>query len=96
LGTDTNTGEDQLARIRLLAPTLGKRLKEFLEGCPSGTCGLFPPRRFSGTSRWSASCGQYPVQIRAERGRQWYELTIVMKDRPALFATLRGVLAGWG
>jgi len=32
LGSDTNTGEDQLARIRLLAPTLGKRLKEFLEG----------------------------------------------------------------
>jgi [protein-PII] uridylyltransferase len=31
-----------------------------------------------------------------KRGRHWYELTLVTKDRPSLFASLTGVLAAWG
>lgn len=31
-----------------------------------------------------------------ERGRHWFELTMVMRDRPSLFATVTGVLAAWG
>lgn len=37
-----------------------------------------------------------PVQVELKRGRHWYELTLVTKDRPFLFATLAGVLAAWG
>jgi [protein-PII] uridylyltransferase len=36
------------------------------------------------------------VQVDLKRGRHWYELTLVTKDRPSLFATLTGVLAAWG
>jgi [protein-PII] uridylyltransferase len=96
LGTDTNTGEDQLARIRLLAPTLGKRLKEFLDGLPERYLRTFSAEAVLRHVEMVGKLGQYPVQIRAERGRQWYELNVVTKDRPALFATISGVLAGWG
>jgi [protein-PII] uridylyltransferase len=37
-----------------------------------------------------------PVCVELKRGRHWYDLTLVTKDRPFLFATLSGVLAAWG
>ena len=30
------------------------------------------------------------------RGRHWYELSVVTKDRPFLFANIAGALAAWG
>jgi [protein-PII] uridylyltransferase len=40
--------------------------------------------------------GQEAVQVELKRGRHWYELTLVTRDRPFLFAKLAGVLAAWG
>jgi [protein-PII] uridylyltransferase len=40
--------------------------------------------------------GNDPVIVELKRGRHWYDLTLVTKDRPFLFATLSGVLAAWG
>src|SRR3989440_6381718 len=40
--------------------------------------------------------GDDPVQVDLRRGRHWYELTLVTRDRPFLFAKLAGVLAAWG
>ena len=40
--------------------------------------------------------GHNPVQVELKRGRHWYELTLVTRDRPFLFAKLAGVLAAWG
>jgi [protein-PII] uridylyltransferase len=40
--------------------------------------------------------GHDPVQVDLKRGRHWYEVTLVTKDRVSLFATLTGVLAAWG
>ena len=40
--------------------------------------------------------GNDPVLVDLKRGRHWYDLTLVTKDRPFLFATLSGVLAAWG
>jgi [protein-PII] uridylyltransferase len=37
-----------------------------------------------------------PVQLHLARGKQWYELTVVTKDRPFLFAKIAGSLAAWG
>ena len=31
-----------------------------------------------------------------QRGRHWYDLTLVTNDRPFLFASVAGVLAAWG
>src|SRR5207245_4052821 len=37
-----------------------------------------------------------PVQIVLKANRHAYSLTLLAQDRPALFATIAGVLAGWG
>jgi [protein-PII] uridylyltransferase len=39
---------------------------------------------------------QDPVQLHLERGRHWFELTVVTHDRPFLFANIAGTLAAWG
>ena len=44
----------------------------------------------------SEELGNDPVQVELKRGRHWYELTLVTRDRPSLFAKLAGVLAAWG
>jgi [protein-PII] uridylyltransferase len=40
--------------------------------------------------------GTNRVQVDLKRGRHWYELALVTRDRPFLFAKLSGVLAAWG
>src|SRR5271157_1556588 len=40
--------------------------------------------------------GRDALEVDLKRGRHWYELTLVTRDRPSLFATLTGVLAAWG
>ncbi len=40
--------------------------------------------------------GQDSVQLALKRSRHWYELTVLTKDRPFLFATVAGVLAACG
>ncbi|HET7872886.1 MAG TPA: ACT domain-containing protein, partial [Terriglobales bacterium] len=37
-----------------------------------------------------------PVQVALERGRHWFNLTVVTADRPMLFASMTGVLTAWG
>ena len=44
----------------------------------------------------AAQLGKDPVQISLRRSRHWYQLALVTRDRPALFATMAGVLAAWG
>jgi [protein-PII] uridylyltransferase len=37
-----------------------------------------------------------PVQLYLERGRHWFELTVITNDRPFLFSNIAGALAAWG
>jgi [protein-PII] uridylyltransferase len=39
---------------------------------------------------------EHSVQLHLERGRHWFELTLVTRDRPFLFANTSGALAAWG
>ena len=88
--------EQENELVRTLAPVAGKRLKPFLEGMP---------RRYLATSsandvlshlEMAAGLKGTPVQLKLERGRHWYDLTLVTADRPLLFAKVTGVLAAWG
>jgi UTP:GlnB (protein PII) uridylyltransferase len=46
--------------------------------------------------KWLARVKSEPVQLHLERGRHWFDLTLVTTDRPLLFANMTGVLAAWG
>jgi [protein-PII] uridylyltransferase len=89
------TGE-KLARLRSLAPVMSAKFKEFVEGFPQRYLRVHSAEEVMRHMQMAEEFGHDPVQVDLKRGRHWYELTLVTKDRASLFATLTGVLAAWG
>jgi [protein-PII] uridylyltransferase len=87
---------EKLARLRSLAPVMSTKFKEFVEGFPQRYLRVYSAEEVMQHMEMAEEFGHDPVQVDLKRGRHWYELTLVTKDRPSLFATLTGVLAAWG
>jgi [protein-PII] uridylyltransferase len=87
---------EKLARLRSLAPVMSTKFKEFVEGFPQRYLRVHSAEEVMQHMEMAEEFGHDPVQVELKRGRHWYELTLVTKDRPSLFATLTGVLAAWG
>jgi len=87
---------EKLARIRSLAPVTGAKFKDFVEGFPQRYLRVHSAEEIMQHMGMAEGMGNDPLQVDLKRGRHWYELTLVMKDRPSLFATVTGVLAAWG
>ena len=87
---------EKLARLRSLAPVIGAKFKEYVEGFPQRYLRVHSAEEVMQHMAMAEEFGHDPVQVDLRRGRHWYELTLVTKDRPSLFATLTGVLAAWG
>jgi len=88
--------DNHLAQIRSLVPTAGKKLKSFLEGLPKRYLTTYSATDVLAHVEMAGRLGKDPIQLLLERGRHWFELTLVTNDRPALFASVAGVLAAWG
>jgi [protein-PII] uridylyltransferase len=91
-----DASDGKLARIRSLAPVTGAKFREFVEGFPERYLAVHSAEEVMQHMTLAAQFGNDTVQLDLKRGRHWYELTLVTKDRPSLFATLTGVLAAWG
>jgi [protein-PII] uridylyltransferase len=87
---------ENLARLNTLAPVVGKKVKIFLEGLPKRYLRVYPPEDVLRHTQMADRLADDPVQLELERGRHWFELTLVTRDRPFLFANLTGALAAWG
>jgi [protein-PII] uridylyltransferase len=92
----TDVGDEKLARLRSLAPVTGAKFKAFLEGFPQRYLLVHTAEEVMRHLQMADELGQEAVQVELKRGRHWYELTLVTRDRPFLFAKLAGVLAAWG
>jgi [protein-PII] uridylyltransferase len=92
----TDQEDQHLAHIRTLVPTAGKKLKNFLEGLPKRYLTTYAATDVLAHVEMAGRLGSDPIQLMLERGRHWFELTLVTNDRPSLFATVTGVLAAWG
>jgi [protein-PII] uridylyltransferase len=88
--------DEKLARLRSLAPVTGAKFRNFVEGFPQRYLLVHSAEEVMRHMAMAEEFGHDPVQVDLKRGRHWYELTLVTKDRPSLFATLTGVLAAWG
>jgi [protein-PII] uridylyltransferase len=88
--------DEVMAHLGTLAQKVGKRLDDFLEGLPRRYLLTHPAAEVLAHLEMATQLAKDPVQISLRRGRHWYELTLVTRDRPALFATMAGVLAAWG
>jgi len=91
-----DVNDEKLARLRSLAPVTGNKFKAFLEGFPQRYLLVHTAEEVMRHMQMADELGNDPVMVELKRGRHWYDLTLVTKDRPFLFATLSGVLAAWG
>ena len=91
-----DVNDEKLARLRSLAPVTSSRFKGFLEGFPQRYLLVHSAEEVMRHMAMADEIGEDPVQVELKRGRHWYELTLVTRDRPFLFAKLAGVLAAWG
>ena len=91
-----DVGDEKLARLRSLAPVTGVKFKDFVEGFPQRYLLVHSAEDVMRHMAMAEQFGHDAVQVDLRRGRHWYELTLVTKDRASLFATLTGVLAAWG
>ncbi|HSM88275.1 MAG TPA: [protein-PII] uridylyltransferase [Candidatus Limnocylindrales bacterium] len=82
--------------LRTLTPLAGKRLKPFLEGFPRRYLATYSPDDILKHLEMAGHLHGEPVQLLLERGRHWFDLTLVTADKPMLFAKMTGVLAAWG
>jgi len=87
---------EKVARLRSLAPVMGAKFKDFVEGFPQRYLRMHSAEEVMQHMVMAERFSKDAVQIDLKRGRHWYELTLVTKDRASLFATLTGVLAAWG
>jgi [protein-PII] uridylyltransferase len=92
----SDAGDEKLARLRSLAPVTGAKFKEFVEGFPQRYLQVHSAEEVMRHMGMAEQISRDTVQVDLKRGRHWYELTLVTRDRASLFATLTGVLAAWG
>lgn len=89
-------GEEESQLVRTLSPIAGKKLRPFLEGFPKRYLATYAAKDVLNHLEMASRLKGEPVQLSLERGRHWYDLTLVTSDRPLLFARVTGVLAAWG
>jgi [protein-PII] uridylyltransferase len=92
----SDVSDEKLARLRSLAPVTGARFREFVEGFPQRYLQVHSAEEVMHHMEMAERLGHDGIQVDLKRGRHWYELTLVTRDRASLFATLTGVLAAWG
>jgi [protein-PII] uridylyltransferase len=91
-----DVNDEKLARLRSLAPVTSNKFKSFLEGFPHRYLLVHSADEVMRHMTMADELGEDPVHVELKRGRHWYELTLLTRDRPFLFAKLAGVLAAWG
>jgi [protein-PII] uridylyltransferase len=87
---------EKLARLNSLAPVTGAKFRNFVEGFPQRYLHVHSAEEVMRHMEMAEEFSRDAVQVDLKRGRHWYELALVTKDRASLFATLTGVLAAWG
>jgi len=88
--------DEVLTHLRTLAPAAGKKLESFLEGLPRRYLRTQAAGEVLSQMEMASHLDEDPVQLSLTRGRHWYELTLVTRDRPFLFSKMAGTLAAWG
>ncbi len=71
-------------------------VERFLEGFPRRYRSVHTPAEIAAHFLLYQKLGAEPVQTELKARHHSFSLTLLTADRPALFSTIAGVLAGWG
>jgi [protein-PII] uridylyltransferase len=86
-----------LGRVKALASdATSEEIERFLEGFPRRYLAVHSAAEIAGHFVLYRKLGKEPVQTELAATRHGFALTLLTADRPALFAEISGVLAGWG
>jgi len=86
-----------LGRVKALAGEAStEAIERFLEGFPRRYLAVHSAAEIAAHFALYRKLGSDPVQTELLATRHGFSLTLLTADRPALFATISGVLAGWG
>src|ERR1700684_4375422 len=85
-----------LKRILKLAPESAQELRSFLEGFPQRYLQTRMPEQIRAHFQMALQLSESAVQINLRSQRQLWELTVITRDRPLLFADMAGALSSWG
>ena len=86
-----------LGRVKALSgDATSNEIERFLEGFPRRYLAVHSAAEIAGHFTLYRKLGAEPVQTELAATRHGFALTLLTADRPALFATISGVLAGWG
>lgn len=86
-----------LGRVKALASeATNEEIERFLEGFPRRYLAVHSATEIASHFVLYRKLGTEPVQTELAPTRHGFALTVLTPDRPALFATISGVLAGWG
>ena len=78
------------------AGDISEHLSEFLEGFPKRYLRTHTYEEIAQHRRMADELSQNPIQTVLRNRNHYWELTVVTRDRPYLFARLTGTLAAWG
>jgi [protein-PII] uridylyltransferase len=100
LDTDRLHAHDEVSLLeQVRAQTAGAstaEIERFLEGFPRRYLAVHSSAEIAAHFALYQKLGKEPVQTDLQVRRHAFSLTLLTADRPALFATISGVLAGWG
>ncbi|PWT84373.1 MAG: [protein-PII] uridylyltransferase [Acidobacteria bacterium] len=86
-----------LAQVKeLAAGATTREIERFLEGFPRRYLAVHSAAEIARHFLLYRRLGEQPVQTEVVADQHSFSLTLMTADRPALFATISGVLAGWG
>ena len=88
--------DENVSRLQAQAPKSADKIRNFLQGLPKRYLRTYRPEEVFKHLELAERLPEDSVQLQLERGRHWFELTLVTYDRPFLFANLAGALAAWG
>ena len=87
---------EQVERIAALLPKSRSQLLKFLDGLPQRYLMSHSPEQLISHFEMANRLRDEAVQLGLRRTREQHELTVVTEDREGLFATITGILYGWG
>ena len=84
-------------RVKALAASASiEEIERFLEGFPRRYLAVHSAAEIAAHFALYRKLAEDPVQTELIATRHGFSLTLLTADRPALFATISGVLAAWG
>jgi [protein-PII] uridylyltransferase len=85
-----------LRRITAMVPDRKEQMQRFLEGLPQRYVQTRLPEQIRAHLDMSRNLDQQPAQLSVRKTRHLFELVLIARDRPMLFADIAGTLSALG